>query len=192
MYEPHWRLHELNPHDHLHHFYHLCITHFKWNILTLRSQVSKDVYNAMWSLVSTEGHPDIAKTLNTIQQGNHKAKGALSFVLKHLTLIIDNSMVEKQRDGKICLACNILTNEFDTSLHMESLAIHHEWKKQAHRNVNWDGINLTLLAGIMCGYQYDVRAMSSIDLHITHGIVNRDREATHMHCAKRAVGHHGE
>lgn len=53
-------------------------------------------------------------------------------------------------------------------------------------------MNLTLLAGIMCGYQYDVRVMSSIDLHITHGIVNRDREATHMHCAKRAVGHHGE
>jgi hypothetical protein len=83
----------------------------------------------MWSLVSVEGHLDIAKTLNTIRQGNHKAKGTLSFVLKHSTLIIDNSMVERQRDSKICLACNIPTNEFDTSLHMESLAIHHEWKR---------------------------------------------------------------
>jgi hypothetical protein len=42
--------------------------------------------------------------------------------------------------------------------------------EQAHCNVNRDGINLTLLAGIMHGYQYDVCAMSSIDLHITHGI----------------------
>ncbi|KAG2342431.1 hypothetical protein BDR05DRAFT_846237, partial [Suillus weaverae] len=29
--------------------------------------------------------------------------------------------------------------------------------EQAHHNINRDGINLTLLAGIMCGYEYDVR-----------------------------------
>ncbi|KAG2112365.1 uncharacterized protein F5147DRAFT_525212, partial [Suillus discolor] len=31
--------------------------------------------------------------------------------------------------------------------------------EQAHHNVNWDGINLTLLAGIMHGFQYDVHVM---------------------------------
>lgn len=41
--------------------------------------------------------------------------------------------------------------------------------EQARRNVNLDGIDLILLAGIMRGFQY-VCAMSSMDLHITHGI----------------------
>lgn len=49
--------------------------------------------------------------------------------------------------------------------------------EQAHRNINRDGINLTLLAGIMHGYEYDVHATSSIDLHIKlkvlHGVLTQ-------------------
>lgn len=128
VYEPHRKLHELNPCDHLCRFYCLCITHFKRNVLALRSQVSNNVYNAMLSLVSAEGHPDIAKTLDVIRRGNRKAKGNSSFILKHSALIINYSMVERQRDGEVCLACHISTNESDTSLHMEGFTIHHKQK----------------------------------------------------------------
>ncbi|KAJ6616744.1 hypothetical protein B0H10DRAFT_1635502, partial [Mycena sp. CBHHK59/15] len=31
--------------------------------------------------------------------------------------------------------------------------------QQAHRNINRDGVNLTMLGGIMRGVQYDARAM---------------------------------
>ncbi|KAG1727710.1 hypothetical protein EDB19DRAFT_1857471 [Suillus lakei] len=176
MYEPHRRLHELNPYDHLRRFYRLCITHFKRNILTLRSQVSKDVYNAMWSLVSAESHPDIAKTLNTIRQGNRKAKAWL----------------KDKETAKFVLPAIYRPMSLIPLYIWKASPSTTNGNEQAHRNVNRDGINLTLLAGIMRGYQYDVRAMSSIDLHITHGINTRDREATHVHRAQRAVGRHGE
>ena len=42
--------------------------------------------------------------------------------------------------------------------------------EQAHRNVNRDGIGLTLLAGIMRGQQHDMQMVSGIDLHVSHGI----------------------
>ncbi|KAG0704065.1 hypothetical protein DFH29DRAFT_997951 [Suillus ampliporus] len=174
MYEPYRRLHKLNPYDHLRHFYRLCITHFKRNILTLCSQVSKDVYNAMWSLVSAEGHPDIAKTLNTIQQENRKAKAWL----------------KDKETAKFVLPAIYRPMSLIPLYIWKASPSTMNGNEQAHRNVNRDGINLTLLAGIMRGYQYDVRAMSSIDLHITHGINTRDREATHVHRAKRAVDHH--
>jgi hypothetical protein len=44
-----------------------------------------------------------------------------------------------------------------------------------------------LLAGIMRGYEYDVCATSSIDLHIIHRINTRDNKSTHLHRAKCAV-----
>lgn len=59
--------------------------------------------------------------------------------------------------------------------------------EQAHRNINQDGINLTLLAGIMHGYEYDVHATSSIDLHIIHRINTCNNESTHLHRAKCTV-----
>jgi hypothetical protein len=63
--------------------------------------------------------------------------------------------------------------------------------EQAHRNVNRDGVGLTLLAGIMRGYQYNFRTMSSMDLHQTYGVGHRDAASTHVHRAKRAVSRKG-
>ncbi|KIK71783.1 hypothetical protein PAXRUDRAFT_181888, partial [Paxillus rubicundulus Ve08.2h10] len=63
--------------------------------------------------------------------------------------------------------------------------------EQAHRNINRDGIGLTLLAGIMQGYQYDSRMMSGMDLLATYGISHRDTASTHVHHAKHAVSRKG-
>lgn len=53
--------------------------------------------------------------------------------------------------------------------------------------MNRDGTGLTLLAGIMQGYQCDLRIMSSIDLHLSHGINPRDMPSTHLHRANRSL-----
>ncbi|KAG1876289.1 hypothetical protein F4604DRAFT_1581198, partial [Suillus subluteus] len=51
--------------------------------------------------------------------------------------------------------------------------------EQAHRNVNCDGVNLTLLGGVMRGRAFDDRAVQSIDVHASLGIATRDRDSTH-------------
>ena len=63
--------------------------------------------------------------------------------------------------------------------------------EQAHRNVNRDGTGLTLLAGIMRGQQRDMQMISSIDLHISHGINTNDIVSTHTFRATRTVNRTG-
>jgi len=63
--------------------------------------------------------------------------------------------------------------------------------EQAHRNINRDGVNLTLLGGIMRGLQYDQRAMDALSLHDIHGIISRDQEATHFRRLERSVQRRG-
>ncbi|KAG2745354.1 hypothetical protein P692DRAFT_201720309 [Suillus brevipes Sb2] len=165
--EPHRRICDLNPYDHLCRFYRLCITHFQRNILALRGQVSKNVYDVMLSLASAEAHPNIRTTLSIIRQGGKRredkesSKFALPAIYRPMSFI----------PIAIWKASPTITNG----------------NEQAHRNINRGRINLTLLAGIMRGYEYDVRATSSIDLHIIHGINTRDNKSTHLHRAKHAV-----
>lgn len=63
--------------------------------------------------------------------------------------------------------------------------------EQAHRNINRDGINLTLLAGVMRGLQYDVRALKSIESVEDTGVNVRDAIATHHHRSQRAITRKG-
>ena len=63
--------------------------------------------------------------------------------------------------------------------------------EEAHRNAYREGINLTLLAGIMKGMKYDQTAMVSIDTHSAFGINTRDVQATHAFRAARAVSRKG-
>ena len=63
--------------------------------------------------------------------------------------------------------------------------------EQAHRNIYREGINLTLLAGIMKGMVYDQAAMVSIDMNSAFGINSRDVEATEAFRAARSVSRKG-
>lgn len=63
--------------------------------------------------------------------------------------------------------------------------------EQSHRNINRDGIKLTLLAGIHRGMQYDSRAMRGIKVLSKHGIHNRDQHASHFRRAARAISRSG-
>lgn len=63
--------------------------------------------------------------------------------------------------------------------------------EQAHRNVNRDGTNLTLLGGIMRGKAYNDRAAASIHTHQNQNIYTRDQSATHAHWASRSIARLG-
>lgn len=64
--------------------------------------------------------------------------------------------------------------------------------EQQHRNVYRDGINLTMVAGISRGMQYDWRAMASLDVYRTTGIQGRDQPATHEFRIARSATRHGK
>ncbi|KAF8587793.1 hypothetical protein K439DRAFT_1544859 [Ramaria rubella] len=59
--------------------------------------------------------------------------------------------------------------------------------EQAHRNINRDGTGLTLLATIMHGLQYDVRAVRSVGLMREAGIHQRDQEPSYFRRAGCSV-----
>lgn len=62
--------------------------------------------------------------------------------------------------------------------------------EQAHRNINRDGVNLTMLGGIMRAMQYDARAMGTLELHSSQGIYSRDQTATHFRRLQRSLNRH--
>jgi hypothetical protein len=59
--------------------------------------------------------------------------------------------------------------------------------EQAHQNINRDGVNLTILGGIMLEMQFDARATTRLDLYRTKGIYTRDQQATHFRRYERSV-----
>jgi hypothetical protein len=59
--------------------------------------------------------------------------------------------------------------------------------EQAHRNINRDGISLTLLGGVMHGQDYDTQVSKSIKAHSMYGIQTRDKASTHVRRTSRAV-----
>lgn len=59
--------------------------------------------------------------------------------------------------------------------------------EQAHRNINRDGISLTLLGGVMHGKDYDERINRSIETHSMYGIHTHDKASTHVQRTSRAV-----
>ena len=59
--------------------------------------------------------------------------------------------------------------------------------EQSHRNVNRDGVGLTLLAGVMRGMHYDKRAFEGIEGIVQTGVLIRDTIATHHFRKLRSV-----
>ena len=64
--------------------------------------------------------------------------------------------------------------------------------EQAHRNVNCDGVGLTLLAGVMRSMHYDKRALDGIEGAVNTGVLNCNDISTHHHRKIRTVIRKGE
>ncbi|KAJ7240292.1 hypothetical protein C8J57DRAFT_1085939 [Mycena rebaudengoi] len=117
--------------------------------------MTKEVRNAKVSLSSSEPHPNLDGAFRVIENGGAKAKGkfpdkqvgtkfALPALYQPLSLILQ----------EIWKAAPATTNG-------------HE---QAHRNVNYDGEDLTMLGGIIRGMRHDFRTMDALALHSSEGI----------------------
>ncbi|KAL4067324.1 hypothetical protein V8B97DRAFT_2025155 [Scleroderma yunnanense] len=135
----------LDPYDQLRCFYCICIVHFLRNLIPVRNMVPADVYRAMLSLSLFEAQPNINRTLETIQNGGHKAKVwpkdkiiGTKFALP--ALYFPKSLIPHD----IWRACPMTTNG----------------NEQSHHNINRDGTNLTVLGGIML----------SINIHAIYSI----------------------
>ncbi|TDL13756.1 hypothetical protein BD410DRAFT_720612 [Rickenella mellea] len=174
--EPPRQLQDLTQYEHLARFYRLCITHFKRKIRELRSSITPEVQVAMLSLSSAEVHPDLQGAFATIRAGGKKANAWLDdkltgskFAFPAIYQPVSKIPIEVWR------ASPATTNG----------------NEQAHRGINRDGVNLTLLAGIMRGMQYDARAIKSIVSFAEVGIHSRDQTSTHFYRTSRAVGRQG-
>ncbi|KAJ7800656.1 hypothetical protein B0H14DRAFT_3092562 [Mycena olivaceomarginata] len=138
--EPARLLRTLDPCDHLRRFLRLCTTHYKRNIRELRPYTTQQVRAAMLSLSSSQVHPDLELAFRIIENGGRKAKVNLRYLHS-----INLSLIPLE----------IWKSAPSTS----------NGNEQSHRNVNRDGVNLTMLSGIMRGMQYDARAMGALELH---------------------------
>ncbi|KAJ7493180.1 hypothetical protein B0H11DRAFT_2277283 [Mycena galericulata] len=170
--EPSRLLRDLTPADHLRRFYRYCKTHYKRNIDELRPYTTRPVRKAMLSLASSHEHPDLDGALKIIENGGRKAKAWLKdkisgtkFALPALYQPMSLIPLE------IWKAAPSTTNG----------------NEQAHRNINRDGVNLTILGGIMRGMQYDARAMAALSLHSSLGIYHRDQTSTHFRRFQRTL-----
>ncbi|KAG6374217.1 hypothetical protein JVT61DRAFT_4875 [Boletus reticuloceps] len=176
IYEPHRQISQLKPYDHLQRFYRLCVAHFQRNLHMLKPIIPFDAYKAMRSLASSEPHPDIKATLSFIRNSHPKAAAWLKDKVDSTPFALPGLYQPASFIPlAIWKACPSTTNG----------------NEQAHRNAYREGINLTLLAGIMKGSKYDQTAMVSIDVHSAFGINTRDAEATHAFRAARAVSRKG-
>ncbi|KAJ8468567.1 hypothetical protein ONZ45_g17202 [Pleurotus djamor] len=161
--EPTRRLCDLGPYEHLQRCYKACIVHFKRNIHDLRHHTSKETQDAMLSLASAEPHPDFNKALEVIQKGGKKAKAWLK---------------DKQASKFMLPALYQPLSKIPIQI-WKSAPTSTNGNEQAHRSINRDGTNMTLLGAIMRGMQYDARVATSSLLYASTGIYSRDQTSTH-------------
>ncbi|KAG2361563.1 hypothetical protein BDR07DRAFT_1485725 [Suillus spraguei] len=165
-------LYDLDPYEHLRRFYRLCLAHYKRNIRGLRGQIPKDVEIATLTIASAEPHPDLQGTLKMIKKGGKKAAAWLK----------DNS-----KGTKFALPALYQPNSLIPLEIWKASPTTTNGNEQAHRNINRDGVGLTLLGGIMRGFHYDTNICASLDLFDAFGINSTDHLSTHAYRAKRAL-----
>ncbi|KAF7969562.1 hypothetical protein HWV62_26919 [Athelia sp. TMB] len=175
--DPSRLLRNLTPYDHLKQFYRVCVTHFKRNVHELRGIVSNDVQAAMLSIASSEPHVDLEGTFAVIRNGGKKAKAWLR---------------DKLETNKFVLPALYHPASLIPLAIWKGITLSTNSAEQQHHNIYRDGVNLTILAGIIRGMQYDWRAIASIDIYHTTGIHHRDQPATYLFRITRSIKRHGE
>ncbi|KAJ7848967.1 hypothetical protein B0H14DRAFT_2582749 [Mycena olivaceomarginata] len=141
-----------------------------------RAILPETVRNAMLSLSSSQVHPDLNGAFRIIENGGRKAKAWLK---------------DKQVGSKFALPALYQPASLIPLEIWKSAPSTTNGNEQSHRNVNRDGVNLTMLGAIMRGMQYDARAMGALELHASQGIYSRDQTATHFRRLQRSLNRHG-
>ncbi|KAJ7648009.1 hypothetical protein FB45DRAFT_1102588 [Roridomyces roridus] len=174
--EPTRLLRTLNPYEQASRFLRYCTTHYVRNVDKIRPYITTKVRNAMLSLSSSQSHPDFEGALRTIENGGPKAKACLK---------------DKISGNKCALPALYQPASLIPLEIWKSAPSTTNGNEQAHRNINRDGVNLTMLGAIMRGMQYDARAIGSLELYSTKGIYSRDQISTHFRRLQRSLNRHG-
>ncbi|KAK7005533.1 hypothetical protein R3P38DRAFT_3326482 [Favolaschia claudopus] len=123
-------LRALDPHEHLRRCLRFCTVHYKRNIRELKPYTTQKVRNTMLSLSSSQVHPDLDGAFAIIENGGRKAK--------------DKRIGTKFALPAIYQPASLIPLELWKSAPSTT-----NGNEQAHRNINRDGVNLTILGGIM-------------------------------------------
>ncbi|KAJ6452183.1 hypothetical protein C8R47DRAFT_998159 [Mycena vitilis] len=145
--EPTRLLRLLSPCDHLRRFLRFCTTHNMRNIHKIRAYITPEVRNAMISLSSSQVHPDLEGAFRIIEADGRKAKAWLK---------------DKRSGSSFALPALYQPLSLIPLEIWKSAPSTTNGNEQAHRNINRDGVNLTMLGAIMRGMQYDARAMGAL------------------------------
>nr|GAT44274.1 predicted protein [Mycena chlorophos] len=151
--EPHRTVQELGPYEHLAHFVRLCSNHYLRNIKSCA--VPNATKNMMRSLLCAR-HPDFEGTLARIQ--NEGGKAAQDWVSDKYSSGFAWAAICQQY-SKIPLP--IWEIEGKTTNYIES----------AHRDINNEGVHLTLLGGVQKGLKYDLFKQSTVATQEAFGVL---------------------
>ena len=146
----------------------------------------------MLSLANTDPLEDVQSTFTLICSGGEKAVGMFSKL----------SVIELNRQAIDWLDDKLVRSKFAfPALYWPASNIPLDiWKavpattngnEQVHRNVNRDGVGLTLLAGVMRGMHYDRRAFHGLQTIAESGVHVRDVISTHHSRKMRAITRKG-
>ncbi|KAF7333761.1 hypothetical protein MVEN_02332800 [Mycena venus] len=132
--EPTRLLRTLDPYDHLRRCLRFCTTHNKHNIHKLKPYTTQKVRNAILSLSSSQVHPDLDGAFRIVENGGRRAKAWLK---------------DKQVGSKFALPALYQPASLIPLEIWKSAPSTMNGNEQAHRNINRDGVNLTMLGAIM-------------------------------------------
>ncbi|KAG8878220.1 hypothetical protein FRB97_002678, partial [Tulasnella sp. 331] len=168
-----WQVHRLvcslTAYEHLERCFRLCEIHFHRNIVKIKSYLSPEVMKAMRSIATTEAHPDFEKTLDLIRHGGPKAR---------------NWLYDKTTGSPFAIPALYQPRSKISLEDWRASRSSSNGVEQKHMDVNRNGKGLTLLGGVMHGFQYDAQALDAIKEHIETQVHRRHQPADHQ---KRAV-----
>ncbi|KIJ40774.1 hypothetical protein M422DRAFT_256193 [Sphaerobolus stellatus SS14] len=173
-YEQTKAIHNLSAYDHLKRLYRYCFSHYTHHVGELRGYVEGEVLTAMMSLTSVDALPVhvYEKILHIIHNSGKKGKDWLK---------------DKEAGEGWPMAAIYWGKSFMPLSVWKAAPSTSNGNEQAHRNINRDGIKLSILAGTMKGYHLDSRAMSMLEVEELLGIDTNDPAATHFRRSRRAL-----
>ncbi|KAG8957771.1 hypothetical protein FRC00_003541 [Tulasnella sp. 408] len=153
----------LSAYEHLAYIWRLCVTHYRRRILGIAPSLPQDVVNAMHSLASPHVLQNFDELLLVIRGGGKKAIDWLEDKITGSPFALPGIYRPKSKIPlDHWLAANYTTNGIE----------------QKHADLNRDGKALSLLSGIMLGFQYDARSLQAQTITATFLMFPRHKEAT--------------
>ncbi|UZO06814.1 uncharacterized protein OCT59_027121 [Rhizophagus irregularis] len=153
----------LTPVEHLQHIYKLCQVHYKRNI-DKNKQISSEIRSAMYLVPTLDAQKEVLIVLDKIQSSGEL--GAEAWVKdKRVSWVLSGISIAFTKMD------HIIWNQTPNNTNVG---------ESAHANVNHDGRNLSLLAGIVRGCNFDKRQWESGNVYEKYNIPESYRDKSEL------------